>query len=279
LISDQIAATAVTGAYGYRFEFQNDTTPSNPWVGFNSSTRFFDLTQAIVFLNYNTTYKVRVRLFTQTGDTLCAGTICKLGIGQVPAFTKLNALFCGTQAAPVLRPLSGTISRNGVLYADLIRYNFFDLTNGNYHYAFTPPTTNTLSLLDVQPALNPNTTYAVTVDVWKDWTLGEGNDTCWIVTGGFGSRQVATTNGGDATQAMAYPNPFTDNVMVIAGKAGQMVNVQMTDVAGRVVATTREIAGGVPTSFGEGLATGTYLLHVTMPNGTLQTLRVVKAGR
>lgn len=280
LIGDQITATSVSGAYGYRFEFKVvDSLSNGPWIGFNSSTRFFDLTQAIFFLNYNTTYSVRVRLFTQTGDTLCAGTVCQLGIGQVPAYSKLTNSFCGTASAPVLRPLSGSISRDAVLYADLVRYNFWNTATNAYHYAFTAPTSNNLSFLDVNPALAPNATYAVTVEVWKDWTAGIPTDTCYIATGGFGSRETGVTASGDATQAMAYPNPFTDNVMVIAGKAGQMVNVQMTDVAGRVVATTREIAGGVPTSFGEDLATGTYLLHVTMPNGTLQTLRVVKAGR
>jgi hypothetical protein len=75
----------------------------------------------------------------------------------------------------------------------------------------------------------------------------------------------------------AYPNPASGTATLqIESSNTDLVSINLTDLAGRTLSTFTALPGQ-PTTFGAGLAGGTYVLRATTPTGETRVLRWVKA--
>jgi len=93
------------------------------------------------------------------------------------------------------------------------------------------------------------------------------------------SNIVGTANEGTTSWLgmTAYPNPASGSATLqIESSSTDKVTIQLTDLAGRTLSTFSALPGQ-PTTFGAGLASGTYILRATTPTGETRVLRWVKA--
>jgi PKD repeat protein len=259
---------AVPGATNYEWRF-TDLATSQVYVrarGANSPNMPLSW---VAGLQYGHSYSVQVRPFvnSQWGTF---GTACTVSMAATPPTTQLNNSSCGAIG----------LTNTSWLYATAVTgatsYNF-TVTNASLGYNQSRIRSVSNIKVSAFSGLQPNQTYTVTVVEYSGGAWSPVGATCTITTGGT-LRMIP--EGEETTEAeeqlfadqfavSVYPNPLAQSqnpVVTINGADGQVANVNVFDLNGRLV-TTYEfyVEGDVFTTELSGfpsLEAGMYLMEV-----------------
>ncbi|CAM3412166.1 hypothetical protein FLLO111716_08870 [Flavobacterium longum] len=266
-MSNAIYANIVPYATGYRFRITDPINPLNTQV-LERSVRDFRMTQITNFVvQFGKTYNVAVSVRNTDGSWMSYSGDCQVTTPVFPT-TSVQDSQCDGYLVP-----SNSTPIYAISYPGAIAY-VFQLSGGGLPSPIeVTKSARTFTLNDFAGQILPGATYNVKVRLVFNLSdpAGPYGKTCSITTPGA-SRTAATKA---AFDAVAYPNPFTDNFLVALQSASTLdVNIKVYDMTGRLL-EDRRVKPGADIETGNQLPSGVYNLVVTQGD-EMKTLRVVK---
>ncbi len=264
LPTQALTFVAVPGATNYRFEVSNASLGFSQVFVANTASTTFRLS-SITGLQNGQTYQVRIAAFlASTWGSY--GNTCNL---TVDYSSKLNAASCGL----VLDVRSRFMACNAVAGATRYRYLITNSSLG-YSQTYTSPTSATLFRMSFLTGITAATTYQVAVAAEIGGAFGSFGPTCSVTTPPVLRLEDETISSDTITfEAIAYPNPFTNNLTLSHNATGKEVNIRLLDMLGKVVYETNTTAAEI--TLGDGLAKGMY--HISIGVGEeRKKLKVLK---
>jgi hypothetical protein len=268
MMSDVIYADIVPFATGYRFRITDPLNALNTQV-IDRPIREFRMTMITDFIvPFGKVYNVEVAVRNTDGSYLPYGGVCTV---TTPAFptTSLVDSQCGNYAVP-----ASDTQLYATAYTGAIAY-VFQLSGGDLPSPIE--ITNdlrTFTLDDFAGLLTPGTTYNVNVRMIFNASdpAGPYGPACSIVTPGAARQSLVK----GAFDAIAYPNPFVDNVNIdVSTASNEDINIKVYDMTGRLLEDESVKAGNAIAPIGSDFPTGVYNVIVTQGNDS-KTLRVIK---
>jgi hypothetical protein len=270
-MTDVIYANIVPYATGYRFEITEAGVPTNTQE-IDRPLRDFRLSLVTAFtVRFGKTYHVRVAARNTDGSYLPYGPTCNVSTPIFPT-TSLQNTQCSNYAVP---------NNATQIYA----YSFPGAISYVFNLSLTSPEAGvevirplrafTLNDFAGQPLI-PGATYNVRVRLIFNGTdlAGPYGKTCTITLPGA-SKQIE--NAGVQFDAIAWPNPSTDDFNIEVTTAGEAnVGIKVFDMMGRLLESRQAKVTGMETiKVGSQYPSGVYNVIVSQGEET-KNLRVVK---
>lgn len=272
--STQVLSSLVPLVNAYRYQVQrldeNNNVISTQEI--TSGLRYFSFTQ-VTDLRYDANYRVSCAIRNLDGVFMAYGPACTIQAPKYPT-SELRPTQCNDYAV---------LNNNEFIYANLVRnvlqyrYRLFNVDQG---YDFSVDRNANYFRLSDFPGLTPGETYSVQVAVLMPGQpdFGPFSKTCTIIVPGI-ARSLADVVDTSTTEfeAVAYPNPFAENVYFKVTSASTAdYTIQVYDMLGKIVETKTVAADALEsTEVGANFPAGVYNVILTQGENT-KALRVVK---
>jgi hypothetical protein len=266
-----VNAAAIAGATQYLFSFSQGGVP---YASATSATPTCNLANVSPAINWNSTYSVIVQA-TVGGVQGSPGLACTIATVPDPAIvgvpdTRLTDAFCNNLSLNI----TSTIGAIGVLGATIYDFHFYDPSNPTVTYAEVNQNSNSLPVINVSPALQPNVTYTVYVRAKIGNVFGNFSTACTInISNASPARFDTESNNSDPAQAEAkgkfkvFPNPTEGMIQIIPDfTTDQTLTISIIDMAGKLVFQERKTASGT-FSIEPQLTGGLYFMEISDGNG------------
>jgi len=267
LLSDPIYANLVPFASGYRFKVTDPVNPLNTQT-IDRPIRDFRMTMVTNFaVQYSKTYNVEVSVKNTDGTYMTFGNVCVVATPVFPTSSLIDEQ-CEDFAVPTADTYLYAYSYPGAIaYA-------FKVTGPGLPGAGVEVIHSTRAFrLSEIGGLIPGEIYNVQVRLIFNESdpAGPYGKTCTVVAPGSGRPGIKSEM---AFDAIAHPNPFTDNFNIVLTGSASEVSVKVYDMTGRLLENTK-FNSDEPISVGGNYPSGIYNVVVNQGND-VKTLRVVK---
>ncbi|HLA56011.1 MAG TPA: MopE-related protein [Flavobacterium sp.] len=267
-VDTYVYTSNVPGATGYRFRI---TTMSGPNTGqvqfFDAPLRAMRLTQLGSYA-FSTTYKAEVAVYY--AGYLQPYTTTNCTVSTPSASTQL------TNCGATLTSLTNVIYANNVAYATGYKFKVYDPTGPSSQELVRSLREFRMNLI-TGFTVSSNKTYNVQVAVKNtDGSYLPYGPICTVTTPPSAREDIDMTVK-NAFSAVAYPNPFSENVNIDLTTASQdKVTLKVYDMTGRLLdAMVVEVSEMKTLQVGDNYPTGVYNVIVSQGE-EVKLLRIVK---
>lgn len=274
-----INAAAVPNATQYLFTI---TQGGNPYATYTSTTTACNLSNVIPALAWNSTYQVSVQA-TVGGVQGAPGLTCSITTVADPAIvgvpdTRLNDLTCNNSNLSI----TSVVTAIGVFGANLYDFHFYDPSNPSVTYAEINQASNSLPIINVSPALQPNVSYEVYVraKIGNVWGNFSAPCTVTLVNTPPARFDLSQSQGEENAQQIAelsiFPNPSEGAIQISTGRSGdEQITVTIIDLTGKVVFQKQLTANGL-VSIEPEISAGLYNIQIVGQDGWKVNRKLVR---
>ncbi len=261
-INSLIATSSLPAVTGYRFRITNISDPDsvNRVQTIDRALQWFSLPMLESY-NYGTTYQIEVAVKT-TGDYSDFGSVCEISSPAAP--TLIN---CGEYV-----PESNSIiAAQSLTRATVYR---FELTNLDTYITTTVDRPLNWFRFNNIPDYVPSASYGVRISVMTSGSFSPFGDACEIYAPGA-SKLAQLRKELPETAITIFPNPFSNEVTVVANGFAHDAILAVYDLTGRLLEKKVIKADVSEIRLGSDYPSGVYSL-VLDDGDKIQTRRVIK---
>ena len=286
--SGSMNCSPTSGANGYLVKFYN-VGSSTIYAQKTSATTAITFTGLTPALLGGTQYDVTVTPIMPTGPAGVESNKCRMGLiaTQTPSTIATTILQTGgCTLNPNIAPtfaLTASIRATSVAQANTYQFQFTNVTIPSIPAISRFQTTARTLFLGAVVGLIPGATYEVRIraTVAGVQALNYGPPCLIKIAGSLPTKFAANNTTSDVVinnfSVSTFPNPFKNNTTFnISSENDEMINIQLIDIAGKIVFTERVKSNTNFEYSDDKLNSGIYFLQATKVDGSRKVIKVIK---